>query len=138
MSIKRILNQTEISASGLNATLNGYGETSKLLCEAPAELELPNGFYSLAGSPGPSFHVSANGGTQTWELTEGKSAETLTGAALVIGSLLGIIVGAGSFAGSSDNAVSNGLTISGISLAAMAGSIILIKDGSPTAKLVEF
>ncbi len=154
MSIEQVLEQSSISAVGPGGYINGSGATIKPICIAPAELELPNGFYKFNFAVGGAFNLNANGGTQTWELKDGNNGELLGGSLTFIAGVCCVVVGPvlyflgtttygpidqyGDQPTSTWSTNSTGLVIGIIGLAATVGGIVLLSDGSPRAKLVEF
>ena len=81
-------------AYGNSVTVSGSGVSTRLLCEAPAELTLDGGVYQFQLTEAVSFNgkfkVSATGGTQVWEVNRrwGKAA-----APLIMSGIVSVILG---------------------------------------------
>lgn len=83
VSIYEILSESRVVASGPGGTASGSGQTQRLICYAPAVIELEAGMYrfGLTGNPmlDKKFDVFADGGEQVWGVSTGKPGRAFTG-----------------------------------------------------------
>ncbi len=94
VSIYQILSESVMYASGPGGTASGSGQTQRIVCYAPAVIELDGGMYrfGITGNTliDAKFDIFAGGGEQVWEVSYGKPSRAILG---ITGSILGFSAG---------------------------------------------
>lgn len=94
VAIYEVLSRSSVFVSGYGGIASGSGHTERLICYAPATIELDPGMYSFRleanGFFDDNFDIFAEGGEQVWGVSPGKSMRVWAG--LIMG-ITGIVVG---------------------------------------------
>ena len=114
-----ITSETTVIVTG-EVSAGGAGESHKIICHAPAKIELGGGFYRFGVSGNPlfdkKFDINAGGGSQTWEVKRGRPwVAGISGVYGVCLLVIGPIIGIGT-----------GSTAAGLGLAAGGGGLLTI------------
>ncbi len=147
VGIYELLSESSAYVVGYGGSASGHQVDLKPLCDAPAELELKNGFYNFHITNnaflGASLKLDAEGGTQYWEVKNYNSGDFMNGVLLLAFGGGAAILGGCIFAVGSTN-YDTGVTTNDplwlvIGLAGVAGvvgGIFVMNDSVAGAKLL--
>lgn len=151
VGIYELLGESNAYIVGYGGSASGHEVDLKQICDAPAELKLENGYYHFHVTNnamlGAKFTVSAEGGTQYWQVKNANPGEALGGVILFSLGIAASIVGFLIYAmgnttyddyGNATTTNDTGMLALGIGgVAGAVGGYFLIDDGVAHAKLLD-
>ncbi len=124
---------------GNTVSVSGSGVSTKLICEAPAELTLDGGTYQFQLTNNAWFNgrfkVNATGGTQVWEVEQGWGKTAIP---FIMSGITSLLVGPLTLILGADMEDSSGMLLlgGGLTTWGVIGSYLGFSN-KPTAKLIE-